>query len=475
MNWRIPKFLILSTLFFVLLYFPFKGLAKENFDFDICENPEEIDNKCESLSKEGCRAILEKCQTYLEEKSALIEKDITKTAAEKKTLQNQIYYLGNKIKNLNYQIYQSNLMIKDLGFQVSDTEASIEKTSLGIEESRQKLINILRSVYEEDQRSLVEVLLAEGKLSDFFDNLVYLETLDTKNQELLTNIKKKKEYLEGQKQKLEGEKQDYENLVVIQTLKKKENEGIKRDKNYYLKLTEAEYQKQLQKQEDIEKNAAEISHRLFELIGVAEGGIEFGEAVKIAKYVEGITGVRAAFLLAILKQESDIGKNVGQCYLKNRKTGAGVIVSTGKAIPRVMKPMGLAGRKGDVNDFLQICKELGRNPYSTLVSCPMSYGYGGAMGPAQFIPTTWVLYKDKVKGVTGSSADPWNIKDAFLASSLYLAELGASKQTYNAEWAAAMRYFSGSTNLRYRFYGDSVMSIASRYTKDIAAIEKAGK
>jgi membrane-bound lytic murein transglycosylase B len=327
---------------------------------------------------------------------------------------------------------------------------------------------------------LIEILLAEGKLSDFFDNLVYLETLNTKNQELLTNIKKMKEYLEGQKQNLEEEKQDFENLVIIQALQKKESEGAKQDKNYYLKLTEAEYQKQLLEQKDIEKKAAEISHRLFELIGVTEGGIEFGEAVKIAKYVETVTGVRAAFLLAIISQESmmygKFGANVGQCYLKNQKTGAGIVASTGKAVSSVMKPT------RDVSPFLITCKKLGRDPYKTLVSCPMSYGWGGAMGPAQFIPSTWALYENRVAKITGKPADPWNINDAFLAAGLLLEDSGAAKQTYNNELNAALSYFAGPNwfkssykNIYIRDYGNPVMARAASFAKDIQTLEKTGK
>jgi hypothetical protein len=68
-------------------------------------------------------------------------------------------------------------------------------------------------------------------------------------------------------------------------------------------------------------------------------------------------------------------------------------------------------------------------------------------------------------------ANPWNIKDSFLAAALYLTKYGASNKTYNDEWKAAMIYFSGSTNTKYRFYGDSVMKIASQYEDDIVAIE----
>ncbi len=413
------------------------------------------------------RQALEEELEKLEEQIDQYEKDISKTEQEKKTLQNQIYVLRQKIKKLDLQIYQSNVMIEDLGLQIEDTQSSIDDTSAKIWDSRGKLANILRSIYEEDQKSLLEILLSEPDLSSFFDNLVALETLNSKNQELLENVKSLKSYLEGQKQSLDVEKDDLEKLVEIQTLQKQESEETNQEKNYFLKLTETQYQKYLSEKEVVEQQAAEIRARIFELIGVPEAPT-FGEAYEIAKSIEKITGVRPALLLAVLTQESNIGKNVGQCYLKDPKTGDGVVVYNGQKVSGVMKP------SRDVGPFLEITKELGRDPYNTPVSCPMSFGYGGAMGPAQFIPSTWMIYKDRVKKITGQPADPWNIKDSFLAAALYLADYGATQQTYNAEWKAVMIYFSGTTNTRYRFYGDSVMAITKQYTEDIEALERAG-
>jgi membrane-bound lytic murein transglycosylase B len=105
----------------------------------------------------------------------------------------------------------------------------------------------------------------------------------------------------------------------------------------------------------------------------------------------------------------------------------------------------------------------------------MSFGWGGAMGPAQFIPSTWMTYKGKVKNITGKPADPWNINDAFLASALYLSDCGAKQKNYDGEWKAAMIYFAGSINTKYRFYGDSVIKITKQYEEDIKAIENGGK
>ena len=44
--------------------------------------------------------------------------------------------------------------------------------------------------------------------------------------------------------------------------------------------------------------------------------------------------------------------------------------------------------------------------------------------------------------------------------------------TKDGEWAAAMRYFSGSTNPQYSFYGDSVVARAESYQEDIDKINK---
>ena len=440
---------------------------------DLCDSIEEVEKECGKISVSECQGLLRRCERYYSERSEQIEKDISKTAKEKKSLQSAVYSLEKKIKNLNYKIRQSNLIIKDISFQIKDTEESIRKTSENIEDFKGKLAQTLRAVYEEDRRSLVEILAVEPDLSDFFNNLAALEYLNLRNQELLKNIKELKSYLQSQKTSLKEEKGDLERVVVIQTMQKRESDKAKREKSYFLKLTEAEYQKRLKEKRENEKKAAEIKARIFELIGVPKSP-SFGEALELARYVEKITGVRAAFQLAILKQESGIGKNVGQCYLKNAKTGSGVVAYNGRKVARVMKP------SRDIPYFLQITGELGRDPYNTLVSCPMSYGWGGAMGPAQFIPATWVGYKDSVRSITGRPADPWNIKDAFLASALYLKNSGASRQTYNAEFNAALSYFAGPGWSRSRYkriyerdYGYPVMRLAAQIQKEIEVVESA--
>ena len=131
----------------------------------------------------------------------------------------------------------------------------------------------------------------------------------------------------------------------------------------------------------------------------------------------------------------------------------------------------------DQQPFLQITSSLGQDPDITPVSCPMhdkngkQIGWGGAMGPAQFIPSTWLGYVAKVEAATGkTTANPWDIRDAFMASAIKLTGNGADG-TYQGNWNAAMRYFSGSTNSAYSFYGDSVMAQTAKYQADIDSLK----
>src|SRR3990172_12379479 len=83
------------------------------------------------------------------------------------------------------------------------------------------------------------------------------------------------------------------------------------------------------------------------------------------------------------------------------------------------------------------------------------------MGPAQFIPSTWAIFASKIADAVGKSiADPWDPYDAFMASSMYLRDLGANVGGYTAEHNAACRYYSGkscSASSWASSYGDQVL------------------
>ncbi|GBD34042.1 Chromosome partition protein Smc [bacterium HR34] len=411
--------------------------------------------------KEKLEAELKELEKQIQE----YEKNINITEQQKKNLLNKIYSLKKEIEKISEEIEEGKSIVQNLSIQIEDTQKSIDGMKRKIELYQERIKILLNKIYQKEQDSLIEIMFNDG-ISSLFNEIENFESLNKKIYEFLSTIKTLKDDLQEQKTNLESLKEEHEKNVILNQLKAQERERIKKEQELALKQTQEKQLTYKQQLEEAKKRAQEIRNRIFELSGISKAPT-FGEAYEIAKYVEQITGVRPAFLLAILTQESNIGRNVGECYLKDPQTGGGIRVKTGQWIDRVMKP------SRDIGPFLDITKKVGRDPYSTVVSCPMSFGWGGAMGPAQFIPSTWVLYEDRISSITGKPADPWNIRDSFLAAGLYLADAGAAKRTYEDEWRAALIYFAGWMNLRYSFYADSVMKIVKQYEKDIADLEKA--
>ena len=179
--------------------------------------------------------------------------------------------------------------------------------------------------------------------------------------------------------------------------------------------------------------------------------------------------------MAILAQESSehIGANVGGCYLTDFKTGMGTYIKTGKPAPKTMKP------ERDIPIFLNLLKKLGKDVKTTPVSCCIfrngkPWGWGGAMGPAQFIPSTWAIYADQVQRLLKKDrvANPWAIQDSFLASALYLKALGADG-SYRGELNAALGYFGCHTAWCVANYGKPVLRRTAEYEKEIKTIHEA--
>jgi membrane-bound lytic murein transglycosylase B len=279
---------------------------------------------------------------------------------------------------------------------------------------------------------------------------------------LISQLNTANTQLDQQQQNLSDQQQSAQNLLSIKILQQSQLTGSVSDQNNLLTQTkgrEADYQATLT---DTQAQAAAIRTRLYQLLGVSSQ-INFGQAVQIAQWAQGATGIDPAFLLAILTQESNLGQNVGTC---NRPGDP-----PSKSYKVVMNPT------RDIPPFLQVTASLGIDPDITPVSCPefingKQLGWGGAMGPAQFIPSTWVGYAAKVAALTGNNpANPWDVRDAFAAAAIKLVAGGADG-TYQGEWNAAMRYFSGSTNVKYRFYGDNVMATTAKYQSDISNLGK---
>ena len=394
----------------------------------------------------GDRAALEKQLLDLESQIADYEQTISKLKLEGKTLQSEIDRLNAKVAQANLKIKALNIELSKLDREIVAKQGEIKVTEGKIGLNRDALTRSLQTVYENGNTGLMEVLLRHNQLSDFFGDLNSLIDVQDSLVVTIDRIKTLRQDLVDEKEVLALKRNDAAALKVYQDAQRAAIQGTKAEKANLLTVTkgkESNYKKILQ---ETKKTAAEIRSRIFQLLGGGE--LTFEQAYQFAKLAEGATGVRAALILAVLDRESKLGENVGRCSYKT-----------------AMHPT------RDIPTFLELLAELKISPDSVTVSCANQDGaYGGAMGPAQFIPSTWKIYQGAIAAVTGNNPpSPWRHADAFVATGLYLKDAGATTN----EKTAAARYYCGSRWNRYvclNVYGAAVVRKAADFEDDIATL-----
>jgi membrane-bound lytic murein transglycosylase B len=392
--------------------------------------------------------------TQINQEIAGLGNTITTLKGEGVGLDRDIKILNANINKASLNIKAKNLQIARLGDGIADKARTVRGIAQRIEREKQSLAQLIRKTNEIDQASLPEMLFSGDNLSDFFLDLDSFDAVRAGLKNSAIALKSAKEQNEAAQEALENrQQQEADAKAELERNKKlvQSNESQKKQLLSITKNKEKEYSKVLAERK---KRAAEIRAALFALRD--SGEISFGKAYDYAQVVSAKTGIRPAFLLAVFMQESSFGKNQGSCILKNRDTGAGIGAKSGTVMQKVMNPT------RDVPPFMKITAALGKDPFDTRVSCPQEVGWGGAMGAAQFIPSTWVLFEKRIMAALGTDvADPWSARDAFMAAGMYLTDLGAKSGSYSAERDAACRYFSGrkcSQSSWAATYGSQVMS-----------------
>jgi len=305
---------------------------------------------------------------------------------------------------------------------------------------------------------LPEILLSHSSLSGMLKDIDTFGSVQQGLKETFEQIRSDKSETETEKSTLEKRRNaESDARYAIQQEEKsiKANEAEKRRLLTISKGNEAAYQADLAQKR---LRAAEIRAALFPLRGSEP--IPFSLALQYANTAATKTGIRPAFLLAIIQQESTLGANVGTC----NRTGDGPDKHWSKIMPGPADKAAGLSRRDDQTIFRRIVAALGISTEGLPLSCPWGAGWGGAMGPAQFIPSTWALFEARIKAAVGTDPDPWKPAHAFMASAIFLSDLGADAKTYTAERNAACRYYSGracdARSPANAFYGNEVTARA---------------
>lgn len=422
------------------------------------------------------RARLEQELQSVERQILTQQRLVEDKQAERQSLERDITIIEGQISKAQLGIQARSIAIEQLSDQIGEKEVVIQILTERLGRQEHSLADLVRKSAAMEDFSLVEVLLSKKSFSEFFSEYEQYAAVKEALNESLGILQGIKDDTHEQKSLLAGKQETEAEMKRIQELEKQEIEAREKEKERILTTTkgqEAEYQRLLRAQQ---QTAAELRNALFNLLG-GGGGISLPQAVELAQYASAQTGVDAAMILAILEQETNLGANLGSC-----------VYNDWRGDRPVMHP------DRDQPVFLAIAGILGFDARTRSVSCPIvsngqRLGWGGAMGPSQFIPSTWAVYggivntgsgfvysesADAIRRIngTGAPANPFNNRDAFIATALLLRDNGANG-TYAGDRLAALRYYAGwggASNPANAFYGDQVMNRKAKFEGQIRVL-----
>src|SRR3989344_3815408 len=158
------------------------------------------------------RQVLEKQLADLESQIAEHEATIQSLRTQGKGLQAEVNQLNVKVGKLNLQIRAVNVALEKLDREIVGNNAKIRSTEEKLGFNRNALTKAVQDVYENDQSSLLEVLLMNPKLSDFFGDVKNLIEVQGSLAVTIARISDLKTELVEEREALALKKNDAETL-----------------------------------------------------------------------------------------------------------------------------------------------------------------------------------------------------------------------------------------------------------------------
>ena len=388
------------------------------------------ENTTDEMTKEEKEKV-EKKQDEYKDKKEKYEKKVEKKQKEKAVLQGN---LGAVKQSLGTTKRTINEVIEDIEKkekEIDRRDAQIEQLNGQVELYKSSLADTVRRVYFVSNNHPVVSVVENDGTDRFLDTTDNLEGMRAKIMDVVHQVQNAKNLQEQKKKELKDLKAEKEKLLAEH--KKTESQLLSQAAAVQVEIIKVDTSIA-----QLNAKLSEVESRLSALLGES---FDTDDIRKAAKFASKKTGVRKSFILGMLVVETNLGRFTGGCTYKKSKMG-----------------------DKNAKIFKRICKDLGYNYKKKKVSCPLSYGIGGAMGVSQFMPTTWVGYESKVSSYTGHSpADPWSLTDGVMAMAIKLANDGATSE--KGEFDAARRYYCGSRINRSACinYGNKVLYWAKNY------------
>lgn len=434
------------------------SLAQENTS---STNGEQVADK-EAYRSELLRQI-EEYKNQIKE----YEDQIDEKKKEQKTLNREVSIIDGQIKKQDLEIKKTNLHLNNLKLDIKDKNQKIEEMESKARLEKVKLTEHLNKISEYDNVSMLEMVLKYENISDFFTNVAAIESLQSETQEILQEIRDIKQDLSGQIEAMEEDQSESLEIKSMMEVQKFSLDQKQKEKKNLLTTTKGQEKKFQELIKQNQKKIADIQSRLFEFGSLGVGKITIEKAVEYAQIAGSKAGIRPAFLLGLIWVESKLNSNLGSGNWKTDLYDCYI---------RLGKKQTAESQK---DAFFDITYKLSLDPDKVPVSkAYLKHGCGGAMGIAQFMPTTWASYESRIASLSGHNPpSPWGVLDGFTGAAIKLADNGATSKDRAGERKAAAMYYAGGKWQKApgQGYADRVRTAAACYQDYMDALKRGDK
>lgn len=408
--------------------------------------------------------------TKLEEAKTNLQSELTKiqdltdskkeTDVQVRTLTKELESLDSEISSSQRNLDLTNKDIEGIQSELADTRAYIATLEQTIAAQKKLIKEYISTLYTQKDVSLFEVMLSQDQLSDLVGSVQKTGVMQDSIGESITLVEAKEKEIVSEKKHLFDKEEELLALKQAQEQQKSLLEQTQSDKETLLAQTRGEQSEfeALLKESFATKQNLLNSVRL---LGGADGrpgaiSLEEAYALAVANSVRLGNKIRPEYLVGVMKTESGLGGNVGRSFYKDSLSGCAARPGNNTRLNYTREEQ----------SFEQITSALGLPLTQPVSGCPFPkyIGTGGAMGPAQVMPATWLGYESKLKAMKGSSVSPWSVEDAMLAMGMILlGKVGNQSIAGNEELErrAALCYLGGC-NVKNMWYADRVLNEAAR-------------
>jgi murein DD-endopeptidase MepM/ murein hydrolase activator NlpD len=266
----------------------------------------------------------------LEQKAAEYKQELQNTQAQKNTLNNQITLVESRIRKLRNDIYLTSAKIDNTSLRIEELSLRIGDKENEIIKKKDSIAEMIRALHEQDQTSLIEIVLTRDNLSDFVNQMRYIELLQEGVHNDMVILQELKQEMETDKQDAEQKRNQLYSLNNQLYSQKQIEDSEKNEKNYLLIKTKGQEKQYQSLLDDVLRQQQEIHKEIYDL------EFELQSLVDPSKLPEAGSGVLSWPLDGILTQNYGITPYSQRLYRSGFHNGIDIASSYGEPVKAAM-------------------------------------------------------------------------------------------------------------------------------------------